>query len=362
MTAGRAIAFGLVSGGLGGGQRIALAVARELVTRGFSISVLSPSPGESVERFRELGATIYISGPLRSYDLTRMWRLCRFLCREGVSCVYTHSVPAHEIVFGVAALSARSRLVVHRHILGHLSSSSLVHRYQLLMWRFVLRRADAVICVSSQVREQLDQLETDSYLVPNGVPVPAGQESPRDKGEIQVGFIGRMDPNKRLEDFIAAARDIRDEVQTVRFVVVGGGEGTEYENECLRLVEQLGLTSHFSFLREARDAREVMAELDILVLPSILEGHPLVLLEAMANSKAVVATDIPGNRETITDRVHGRLVPTRAPEEIAAAVIELARSPELREEWGRAARAKVKERFTEERMVDELVRIVIGEG
>jgi glycosyltransferase involved in cell wall biosynthesis len=93
------------------------------------------------------------------------------------------------------------------------------------------------------------------------------------------------------------------------------------------------------------DARAVMARLDVVVIPSRREGLPLVVLEAMALSRSIVATAVGGIPEVIQDGVNGLLVPPEDPAAIARAVVRLLRDPELRARLGAAAAAAVEERW-----------------
>lgn len=353
----RCIAFALVSGDLGGGQRIALTTAKALLERGWGLAVIAPSDGESVEAFSALEAQIEITGPIRTFDVAQIARVRRFLIRTRAICTYTHSVPTHEVVVGLAARSAGTRLVLHRHIIGSFSSSSTIRLFQTGLWRYILRRADEIVSVSDQVREQLlDVAGVESHLVPNGTPV-VDVGSHKDRAEVVIGSVARIDPNKRVEDLIDAAAIVCGSEPLARFVLVGGGLGDEYERSCRERVTRLGLQQRFVFVG-ARDGREAIADFDVFVLPSVLEGHPLALLEAMSYGKPVVVSDIPGHRETVTDRVHGRVVRPRDPVAIASAVIELVRSPPLREAWGDAGAERVRQEFSEDRMVRALVSVV----
>lgn len=356
-----AVLFGLVSGAVGGGQRVALAVARAVKASGGRVAAVAPDDGPSLESFRALDAPVHVTGPLRSYDARALVDLTRIVRAVGVTCVYTHSVPVHEVLLVFAARLAGARAVVHRHILGQFRPSPLRAGWQRLLWRRALRMADEVVCVSSEVALQARALgRRQCRIVPNGVALPAIDE-PREAREPLVGYVGRLDVNKRPQDFVRAAALVRARCPEARFVVVGGApSGDDADLRCRDLAEQLGLGDRMCFTGPLPDATAVLRALDVLVLPSALEGHPLVLLEAMALGKAVVATDIPACRGVVTDGVDGRLVPVAQPDAIAEAVIGLLQSPEARAHLGAAARARVEREFTEERMIERLLPLVLS--
>ena len=354
------IFFAFVSGGIGGGQRVGLAVAARLASD-HRIVAIAPDDGPSLEEFRSLGGESIVLGPIRTYDLGLVRRIAQIVGAGDDPCVYTHTVLAHEAVFGRAAKQAGARLVLHRHIRGSLSPNPVTRMYQSFLWRRAVAYAHEIICVSEEVREQVTALTGRvAHVVPNGVALTPDAGSSVQNQPPVIGYIGRFDENKRLEDFISAAAIVRREIRDVRFLVVGGAPpGDPYTDRCLGLISELDLADAIELTGPA-PAHEIMATLDVFVLPSVLEGHPLVLLEAMALGKAIVATDIGGVRESITDGEHGLVVPARDPEALARATLRFLTEPELRARMGAAARERAAHEFTEKKMVDRLVPIVLG--
>lgn len=352
--------FVLVAGGAGGGQRIALAVTRRLIEDGHAIAVAAPDDGTSLQEFRNLGARTFLTGDLRSHNLIKVTELARLIRDAGITCVYTHTVPVHEGLWGWAAHRAGVRLAIHRHAIGHFSSRLIRRAYQIWLWGRCLRWASEVICVSSEISEQVMQLSArETSVIPNGVPIPPISIDSVGNAPL-IGFVGRLDVNKRLEDFISAAALIRKIRPDARFVVVGSGlEGIPYETNCRTLAQELGLGDVLEFLGPLPDTDAVMRSLDILVLPSLIEGHSLVLLEAMALGKAVIATDISGTRETILHGINGWLVPVHRPDAIADAVVRLLGAPSERARLGNAAREHVEKNFSEERMLERILPLLI---
>ncbi len=325
------------------------------------VAVAAPDAGPSLDEFEKLGARITVCGPLRSYSGLKVVQLAHFMRRWGVRIVYTHTSPVQETILALAARIAGARLVLHRHSTGHLSDRPLLRQTQLALWRHYLRTADEVVCVSRAVRDQVTEISGRiARIVPNGVSVPQPISSPGE-GVPLVAFVGRLDPNKRVEDFLRAAAQVRSRHPEAMFKIAGGGvPGDSYEAECRALARELGFDDREVFLGSVPRADEILRAVDVLVLPSQLEGHPVVLLEAMALAKAVVVTDIDGCRETVEDGVHGRVVPVRRPRALAEAVSDLLDSSSERGRLGQAARERVIAEFSEERMVERLLPLVVG--
>jgi glycosyltransferase involved in cell wall biosynthesis len=163
-----------------------------------------------------------------------------------------------------------------------------------------------------------------------------------------VGTIARLDPVKDLVTLLEAAATISAGRPVVVAIV---GDGPERHNLEAR-AQVLGIDSHVRFLGHREDARRWLAGCDAYVNCSVSEGISLTILEAMAAALPIVATRVGGTPEVI-DASSGRLIPSRNPAALTAALLELAGHPELRESLGRSARRRLEDRFTVDRMVRE---------
>jgi glycosyltransferase involved in cell wall biosynthesis len=169
--------------------------------------------------------------------------------------------------------------------------------------------------------------------------------------EVCIGFVGRFTPVKgpevMLDSFAAFLRRSR---APARLVMVGDGA---LALSLRRQGAELGLMDRIVWLG-ARDARPLMPGFDILALTSRSEGHPLVVLEAMARGLPIVATRVGGIADTLQPGVNGFIAPVGDREAIAGALAELAHDPALRTRMGEASRA-VSLHFSSDRMVEQTV-------
>ena len=133
-----------------------------------------------------------------------------------------------------------------------------------------------------------------------------------------------------------------------RVLVVGDGELRE---ELVRQAKDLGVENTIVFVGERNDVPDMLRIADLFVLPSVSEGLPISILEAMANRLPVVATNVGGIPELVRDGETGALVPSGEPHSLARAVIELLSNPEKMQAAGAAARARLKTHFSQEIMV-----------
>jgi len=166
--------------------------------------------------------------------------------------------------------------------------------------------------------------------------------------ELVLGAIGRLEPQKGFFDLISSLAHIKAKFNSVRLLIVGEGE--------LRDTLELQINNHnlsgtIKFTGLRNDVPEILTALDVFVSPSLWEGLPNVILEAMAAGKPVVATSVGGTPEAIVDGETGLLIPPRNPEALASAIIRLLKNPELRTKMGRAGKERVLKQFSILRMV-----------
>lgn len=163
--------------------------------------------------------------------------------------------------------------------------------------------------------------------------------------DVLIGWVGRLDRKKRVEDFIQAAAKITD--PRARFVVVGGPDSfmPDYALELRALAQSLGLSRRMIFLGDRADVPDLMMAMDIFVWLSRGEGMPHVIAEAGAAGLPVIATADNGAVEQIKEGVTGIFVPHESPGDVARAIDALLQSPDLRQRLGRGLRAHVEKTY-----------------
>ena len=174
-----------------------------------------------------------------------------------------------------------------------------------------------------------------------------------------LGLLGRVVPIKDVRTFIRAMRTVCDELPEAEGWIVGPTDEDEaYGRECEELVRSLGLSGRVKFLGFQKPD-EILPKLGLLVLTSISEALPLVILEAYASGLPVVTTDVGACRELVEGRtrddralgVAGAVTPIAAPEETAQAALALLRDPERWHQAQVAAIARVECFYTQAQMI-----------
>ncbi|MBY0375608.1 MAG: glycosyltransferase [Bryobacteraceae bacterium] len=163
-----------------------------------------------------------------------------------------------------------------------------------------------------------------------------------------IGMFGRIAPVKDFATLIQAAALLIPQHREVRFVLVGQAAAGdwEFEQEVHRLISGLGLERYFLFTGFRSEVMRLMNAVDIVVLSTHSEGMPLVLLEAMAAGRPVVATAVDGIPEIVAEGRTGWLVPPGDAPALAERLGDLVRNPERAAQWGEAGRQRVEQQFS----------------
>ena len=172
-------------------------------------------------------------------------------------------------------------------------------------------------------------------------------------GAVLVGWVGRLDRKKRVEDFLDAAAIVAAAEPAIRFLVIGGPDAfmPEYAGELAARATALGLEGALTFLGDRPDVPRLFAALDVFVWLSRGEGMPHVIAEAGVAGLATVSTPDNGTKQQIADGRSGLFVPHEDPAAAAAAILRLVRGPVLRRRLGAGLRAHVLAHYTAEAVV-----------
>ena len=175
--------------------------------------------------------------------------------------------------------------------------------------------------------------------------------------EVLIGAIGRLVWQKGFEYFVQAIPELIKALPNSRFVLIGDGI---LRRDLEKLAKDLNIRDHILFTGQRTDIRDTLAALDVVVLPSVLEGFPIVTLEAMAMGKPIVATAINGITEQIMDNREGILVPPRNSANLSQAIIKIVSNPNMADTLGKAARRRVTTEFSVQQMIKATIHVYDG--
>jgi glycosyltransferase involved in cell wall biosynthesis len=287
-------------------------------------------------------------------DLTVILRLISLIRQNAYDTVFSFLIHANAVA-AVASLVVRFRLI------QSIQTTQPRPRWHWWVQSLVKRRADKIAVPSeSAARSAEDRARVDRdqiVVIPNAIdpdafaPSPIPAENPR---PFPIGFIGRLDPIKRIPHLVKSLKQAKELVHLHIF-----GEGRD-RTEIAAVVRLLGLdrvvTLHGAIVRP----QDALAQIGLLVLPSAAEGFGLVLIEAMAAGVPVIGTDVPGIRDVVKEG-SGVLVPPDDEQQLAAAIDQLVRDAALRHSLTEAAARHVRSNYTWEQILPQyrqLLKIV----
>lgn len=181
----------------------------------------------------------------------------------------------------------------------------------------------------------------------------------KEKGQPVIGTVANLFPRKGLEYLVEAIGHLKKSFPHIFLVIVGTGDD-EYERQLRTQVAHLDLTDHVLFAGFQDQPEFFIAQFDVFVLPSVLEGFGIVLLEAMALGKPIVASRVGGIPEVVQQGKTGLLVKPADVEELCYGLLTLCHDSEACRQMGEEGKKRVAEYFSVERMMEQLYRLYDG--
>ncbi len=330
--------------GFGGQEIRVLGETRWLLAHGWEALIACQPGSRLLSEARAAGLPVAALSMRNAFDLPALLALRGLMTSRGVSLVHTHS----SIDSWLATLAAKSlRLPVVR---GRHVTIPVLKRRAL-----VYRLADRVITSGEAVKAMITRVGVPAGRIHA---IAAGYDPARFNTAVSgravreelgltgpvVGLVANLRGSKGHRYFLEAARIVLTDLPQTRFLVVGDGVAFD---EVRRRVAVLGLESQVIMTGFRRDIPEVMAALDVLVLPSTRsEAISQVILQALALGTPVVGTTVGGTPEVVSDGVSGRLVPPADVPALAAAILDLLHDLPRARQMGQAGQALVQARYT----------------
>jgi L-malate glycosyltransferase len=317
--------------------------------------------GRLATELRTMGIEVAVVDERRYSSAAIVAFLVRFLRAHEIDILHTHRYK--DTVLGMLAAKLAGVPKVVRTVHGLTEPLSGWERIRFRAYSAVealaLRSfADRVITVSKDLARTLEaEGHRRSVVVPihNGIdvakirPTRSPREVRRELGipvdAIVYGTVGRLSPVKDHRTLLYAAQRIIRHQRHARFLFVGDGP---LHDDLVITASELGLGRACVFAGARDDIFDVLAAMDVFVLPSLHEGIPMALLEAMSVGKPVVATAVGGVPEIVTDHENGLLVSPRDDRALANACLDIVRTPGLATTLGSAARATIAQHFSHE--------------
>jgi glycosyltransferase involved in cell wall biosynthesis len=363
---------------MGGGTKVALDIAQHLKNKpNYEVEILTGPIAEGYVDVTHLAhekglPTIHVKSLVNQINpianLKAVSEIRSLILQGNYDIVHTHTKVA-GVVGRIAARTAKTPIIVH-HVHGWGSPEEMAAGKRLLyLWmeRLCARFTHRIITVSKLDMEKglanrIARKEKFSVIY-NGIELGAYRQSvdaqklrselgldPKSK---VVGMIGRLNQQKNPLDFIRAAAIVAKGFSDVQFVIIGDGSLLP---QCQQLINELELSDKFFLLGYRKDVAKILSILTLTAMSSLWEGLPIVFLESMSAGKPIVANDVDGAREVVTDWETGFLVKPHQPREMAERILYLLNDEEACCNMGKMAQLR-SNYFSMERMLDQVESI-----
>lgn len=353
-----------------GTERHILDLAVALLRARQAVSVYCPTPSPLAERLMAAGVPVVDVQKRGRFD----WKavaILRTALRDGrLDVIHAHNGRTAMLAAVAVALAGTGRWVMTQHFLHPARGArrGVKRIISAAAHGWMNRRVARVIAISEAVKQAIlarnDVPPERVIVVPNGLSIePLDDAEPvaalRERLGLPVGVplvacVARLAPEKDIKTLVAAMASVTARLPEAICAIAG--EGTE-RAALERQISQLGLGRNVKLLGYRTDARDLICAADLFVLPSLAEPFGLVLLEAMAMGKPVVATRAGGPCEIVCENETGLLTPPGDSAAMANAIEQLLSDPHAACEMGRRGRARFVERFTADRMAQAMVDV-----
>ncbi len=308
-------------------------------------------------------------GALRNFGLAvALARLTWYVRRNRIDIIHATDRPRDALLATLLSRTTGCPNVVHMHIKWYPELGR--------MTKIALERCRGVLAISRFVRRSLVEggVPADKiYTVLNATSPETFDPQKTQRGQLRatlglspdtplIGIVARIIVWKGHRELIEAMAQIRQTIPNAHLAIVGRGDmamesGVRFSAELRQQIADLGLQDCVHWVGWRDDAPQVMADLDVVAIPSWEEPFGLVVTEAMAMHRPLVAGDSGALPEIVTNGVEGLLVPPRDPNALANALITLLQDPELRVKMGQRGRERVYRQFTPARQAHEMAEV-----
>jgi len=343
----------------GGGEKVFAQLIRGLNREQYEVWVACLPEGKFIEEIQDTKTHLEPIDLSNRYNPKTTLRLSNMIKKNDIQIVHTQGSRGN--FFGrFAAHFAKVPIIISSLALlitrdSHSDVNKLKRKVYIQFDKFTSTYVDCFLVLSEFHREALisdykiepcritkvyNGIELDEFESGNGYPIM--EEFNVSSSNPLIGIIGRLVFEKGLPFLLQAIPKVTEIFPDARFLIVGDGPlRTELED----LVSRLNIYENCIFTGFRRDIPDILSAIDMLVMSSLYEGMPMVILEAMAASRPIIATNVGGIPELVKDGETGILVLPKDVDALAESIIHLLKSKEKAKQMGLAGRKRVEEHF-----------------
>jgi L-malate glycosyltransferase len=317
---------------LGGAEKLLLSYVKRMDHKKYSFYVccFREKPDDLCIEISEFAEIINLKIKNR-FNLSIIYELYNVIKKINPEIIHTHLFQPRIYTTFAHLLFNRSILITHKHSIVNPKK----HNIFILLEMLCILLNKKVIAISQSVKQSLNKYElipeNKIFVLTNSIDFQKFNEAATFQNKnaeksIVIGTVGRIEKIKGINYLLMAMKIILRIFPNAKLEIVG--DGSELD-ELKLLTKKLDISNSVIFFGKLTNPIPNYSRMDVFVLPSLLEGFGLVLLEAMAAGVPVVATCVDGIKEVVIDGECGLLIPPKNPEAIAAAVIKIIEQPQL---------------------------------
>jgi len=360
---------------LGGGQMHVLLLAKYLQVDNVEVAIATESSGWLVDQAQKLDIAIHPIAISNKLTWQSFHNIRQLLDSQKFDIIHTHGGTAGFWGRLVAASLKKRPAIIHTyHGLHYLNISqvaakAIAQKFKRAIFskidQFLLKYTDQIICVCRSDYEKAIAAKvatpSKTSIVYNGIEIdqfskPLNQQIARKifdiaPTEFVFGNVGRLHEQKGHKYLLEAFAKVSDRA---RLLIIGDGD---LRDELVALAEKLQISDRITFLGACSDVREFLSAIDVFVMPSLWEGQPIALLEALAIGKPCIATSVDGIPEIITNNANGYLVKPKDIEELSKIMDFAIQNPDALQNIARSASNTISEKFLAQSMANAIANI-----
>ncbi len=349
-------------GKIGGGERHVIDLVESLDKSVFEPIVLSFTDGEMITHLKKIGIEVHVIHTEKGFDYSIWPKVKQLIKEKNIQLVHAHGTRACSNSFWPAKQSKVPVLYTVHGWSFHNDQVFFQKKLRTFFEGILIKQVDATILVSDNNGKEAEEMFSPKkkYVIKNGVNLnrftlglknTIREELAINSDTFLVGFIARMTKQKDPLSIVHAMKIVAEETDKIKLLMVGSGE---LDGEVSLLIQNLGLNN---IIRQPfrSDVPELLTAIDVYCLPSLWEGLPIGILEAMAMAKPIIASEITGNSELVESGKNGFLFSKESPQSLAEKILLMySLETKNRIEMGRYSRDRIEKSFSILKMTKEI--------
>jgi len=342
-------------GQIGGGESHLLSLVENLDQSVFHPIVLSFTDGPMIERLTKMNIETHVIYTEKPFDITKWKQVKKLLQEKKIDIVHAHGTRANSnVLWAARSLKIPVIYTVHGWSFHH-DQNPIVRMLRVAGEKYLVKNSTQNISVSKSNQQSGKILipSFNSTVINNGIDQKKfnpqkeykniRQELGIKNDIIFILFIARFTVQKQPISLIHSFAEALSSNPNLHLVMVGNGD---QKKEAIELIDKLKIKDKITLLPFRQDVPDMLSNADIFVLPSLWEGLPIGLLEAMAMGKAVITTNVDGTSEVIQNNENGLLIDTdNLIPNLTNTLLVLSKQKELRERFGKEAIKTINNRY-----------------